>query len=71
MATPCVHAFGIGCKILAGKRTEERAIMAFVVKKKPASELPVDLAEYGPSLAQLGRLNYTQALDVLSTTQMD
>jgi len=54
-----------------GSGTEELAIMAFVVTKKPASGLPANLAQYGPSLAQLARLNYTQALDVLSNTQMD
>jgi hypothetical protein len=71
MATPSVHAFGIGCKIVAGKRTEERAITALVVKNKRAPELLADLAEYGPSLAQLARPNSTQALDVLSNTQMN
>jgi hypothetical protein len=53
MATPCVHAFGIGCKIVAGKRAEERTIMAFVVKKKPASELPEDLASTDPAWRNL------------------
>src|ERR1039457_5496113 len=40
LAIPGVHAVGIGSKIVAGNRTEEPAIMVFVVKKKPSSELP-------------------------------
>src|SRR5258707_14337243 len=39
LAIPGVHAVGIGSKIVAGRRTEEPAIMVFVVKKKPVSEL--------------------------------
>jgi hypothetical protein len=40
LAIPGVHAIGIGSKIVAGERTDEPAIMVFVVKKKPSSELP-------------------------------
>lgn len=38
-AIPGVHAVGIGSKITGGERTAELAIMVFVVKKKPLSEL--------------------------------
>jgi hypothetical protein len=40
LAIPGVHAVGIGSKIVGGERTDEPSIMVFVVKKKPASELP-------------------------------
>lgn len=36
---PGVHAVGIGNKVVDGKITEETAIAAFVIKKKPLSEL--------------------------------
>jgi hypothetical protein len=39
LAIPGVHAVGIGSKIIAGKRTDEPAIMVFVEKKRPLSEL--------------------------------
>src|ERR1700693_335587 len=39
LAIPGVHAVGIGSKIVAGKRTDEPAIMVFVEKKRPLSEL--------------------------------
>lgn len=39
MAIPGVHAVGIGSKIVAGQRTSETAIMVFVVRKKPVSDL--------------------------------
>jgi hypothetical protein len=42
LAIPGVHAVGIGSKIVGGKPTDEPSIMVFVVKKKPASELPPD-----------------------------
>src|ERR1700722_3233635 len=38
-AIPGVHAVGIGCKFVAGQRTEEPAIMVFVEKKRAVSEL--------------------------------
>lgn len=39
LAIPGVHAVGVGSKIVAGQLTPELAIMVFVVKKKPLSEL--------------------------------
>ncbi len=39
LAIPGVHAVGIGLKIVAGQRTDEPAIMVFVEKKRPVSEL--------------------------------
>jgi hypothetical protein len=36
---PGVHAVGVGHKIVNGQRTDDVAIMVFVVKKKPISEL--------------------------------
>jgi hypothetical protein len=42
LAIPGVHSVGIGSKIVAGQRTPELAIMVFVVKKRPVSELPAD-----------------------------
>jgi hypothetical protein len=39
LAIPGVHAVGIGSKIVAGQRTDEPAIMVFVEKKRPLSEL--------------------------------
>jgi hypothetical protein len=42
-----------------------------VLGRYASSELAADLARYGPSLAQLAGLNYTQALDVLRNMQID
>lgn len=39
---PGVHAVGIGNKVIDGKMTDEVAIAAFVVKKKPLSDLTGD-----------------------------
>lgn len=44
LGIPGVHAVGIGSKIVGGKTTDEPAIMVFVVKKKPLSELPAKQA---------------------------
>jgi len=40
MAIPGVHAVGIGSKIVGGQRTAEPAIMIFLEKKRPLSEIP-------------------------------
>jgi hypothetical protein len=42
LAIPGVHAVGVGSKIVAGEFTKESAIMVFVVKKRPLSELPAN-----------------------------
>jgi hypothetical protein len=42
LALPGVHAVGIGAKIVGGERTEETAIMVFVVEKKPLAALRPD-----------------------------
>lgn len=39
MAIPGVHAVGVGAKIVGGQRTAEPAIIVFLLKKKPLSEL--------------------------------
>ena len=39
---PGVHAVGIGTKVVAGVRTDEPAIVVFVVTKKPLDELQAD-----------------------------
>ncbi len=39
LGRPGVHAVGIGAKTVGGKRTAEPAILVFVVRKKPLSEL--------------------------------
>jgi hypothetical protein len=39
LALPGVHAVGIGAKKVGGKRTAEPAILVFVVRKKPISDL--------------------------------
>jgi len=42
LTIPGVHAVGIGSKIVGGQITTEPAIMVFVVKKKPLTELSQD-----------------------------
>src|SRR5262245_12279767 len=44
---PGVHSVGVGGKIVGGNQTSETAIIVYVVKKKPLSE--VRLAEIIPS----------------------
>ena len=39
---PGVHAVGIGAKVVAGVRTDEPAIVVFVVTKKPLDQLQAD-----------------------------